>query len=176
MQPKLHDIDPISAKQWLDQGDALLIDVREAIEFNDEYIPGAQLFPTSSFDPQALPEGQGKKLIFHCKGGKRSANAAIKWANVLGAPDTYHIKGGIEAWKKAGLATLSNRATSRSIQKLAYINSGVLILLGTLLAAIASPWFLLLPASAGLILLYAGLKGTSYLSYLLSKILSWFHS
>lgn len=172
MMPKLHELDPLIVKQWLDSGDAILIDVREVEEFNDEYIPRAQLFPTSSFDPQILPRGDGKKLVFHCKAGKRSSNAASKWADYFGAPDAYNLKGGIDAWKKSGLSTLSNQVGSRNIQSQAYIGSGILVLLGTFLSALLTKWFLLIPAFIGLVLIYAGIKGTSYLSYALSKIRS----
>jgi len=170
MSQKLHEVEPPVVKQWLDQGDAILIDVREADEFNDEFIPKAQLFPTSSLHPESLPQGMGKKLIFHCKVGRRSANAAIKWADYLGAPDAYYMKGGIDAWKQAGLSTLSNQPGSRNIQQQTYIGAGILILIGTGLAALFSSWFLILPFLAGLVLLYAGCKGTSYLSHVLSKI------
>lgn len=172
MQTRLHDVEAGQVKQWIDDGDALLIDVREVEEFNEEYIPRAQLFPISSLDPYVLPRGEGKKVVFHCKGGRRSAAAALKWADHAGAPDAYHLRGGIDAWKRAGFSTLSNLSHSKNIQKKAYIGAGSLILLGTLLAWIFSSWFLIFPAIAGIILLYAGFAGTSMLSYLLSKLLS----
>jgi rhodanese-related sulfurtransferase len=170
MIQNIHEIEPVTLKQWIDNGDAILIDVREVEEYNAEHIGPSELHPLSSFDPHIIPQGNGKKIIFHCKGGKRSVHAATKWADYLGAPDAFSLKGGLDAWKKAGLSTLSNEAASRDIQKITYISSGVLVLLGSIAAGVLSPWFLLLPVFAGTVLLYAGIKGTSYLSYLVSRI------
>jgi rhodanese-related sulfurtransferase len=172
MLQKLHEIEALQVKQWLEDSDALLIDVREVNEFNEEYIPRAQLYCMSTFSAADIPNSQGKKIIFQCKTGRRATQAATKWADYLGAPDAYVLKGGIEAWKDAGLATHSNTPASQSLQKKAYISAGVLILLGILLAVSISSWFLLLPAATGLFLIFAGLKGISFLSYLFAKIKS----
>lgn len=167
---KIHEVEPAEIKKWLDNHEILLIDVREVEEYNDAYIPGALLYPTSSFNPKEIPNTQGQKIVFHCKAGKRSANAAVKWADFYGAPDVYSMKGGIDAWKEKGFATESNQATANTIRQQTYIWSGILILAGTLLAAWLSAWFLLLPALAGMILVYTGVAGTSYLAYIISKL------
>lgn len=172
MLQKLHEVDAETVKQWVDNGDAILIDVREVEEYNLEYIPKAQLFPLSSFSPQQIPKGDGKKIVFHCKAGRRSANAATKWADFSGAPDAYSLKGGIDAWKSSGLATLSNQATSKNIQSQAYFWAGILVLAGTFLAAAISSWFLLLTALGGVLLVSAGIFGLSFLSYILAAIKS----
>lgn len=172
MQTRIHDVEAAQIKQWLDDGDAILVDVREVGEFNEEYIPRSQLFPMSNLDPHVLPRGDGKKVVFHCKGGRRSESVASRWASHTGSPDAYFMKGGIEAWKKAGFSTLSNLTHSKNIQKKAYISAGSLILLGTLLAWIFSSWFLILPAIAGFILIYVGFAGTSMMSYIISRLLS----
>jgi rhodanese-related sulfurtransferase len=102
---KLHEVDPVLVKEWLDQNKALLIDVRELDEYQDESINGSLSFPTSTLQISTLPHDKAKKIVFHCKGGRRSANAAQKWANFFGEGEAYHMKGGIEAWINSGLPT-----------------------------------------------------------------------
>ncbi len=80
----------------------LLIDVREPQESAAERIEGAQLFPLSTFDPATLPDPGGRKIVFHCAVGGRSARVAEACA-AEGLPYNMHLAGGIQAWKAAGL-------------------------------------------------------------------------
>ena len=83
----------------------VLIDVREPQEYTAERIPGALLFPLSTFDAAALPSPLGCKVVFHCGSGKRSAMAVAKCLEREIA-HTVHMAGGILAWKRAGLPTV----------------------------------------------------------------------
>ena len=56
------------------------------------------------FDPERFPRITAKKLVFHCAVGIRSA-AAAKQLMKQGHPQLYNLRGGINAWKEAGLAT-----------------------------------------------------------------------
>lgn len=97
------DLDPEAVHELLGSGRAVLIDVREREEFEAEHIAGAQLHPLSSFDPHTLPQAGGM-LILQCGSGKRSA-AAMQRCKAAGVPCRGHLKGGILAWKAAGLTT-----------------------------------------------------------------------
>ena len=94
------EIEPTLAKAWLDKGEAVLIDVREQSEYEAEAIPGSELHPLSVFDPATIAPIQ--KVIFHCRSGRRSHEAAARWSKLHHTP-AYNLKGGIEGWKKAGL-------------------------------------------------------------------------
>jgi hypothetical protein len=50
------------------------------------------------------------------------------------------------------------------------IASGALVLLGTLLGVIVSPWFLLLSGMVGIGLVHAGVSGTCGMSTLLARL------
>ena len=91
-------------KAGLADGSLLLVDVREPNEIAAERIPGAQCLPLSTFDPAALPDPQGKRLVFSCRSGQRSQRAAAL-AQAAGLPYEAHMKGGILAWKEAGFPT-----------------------------------------------------------------------
>lgn len=87
----------------LKAGEILLVDVREPHEYESERIPGALLLPLSTFDPAALPTGQGRKVVLSCAAGGRSARA-VEACQHAGADVDAHLAGGIGAWKDAGLA------------------------------------------------------------------------
>ena len=82
----------------------LLVDVREPRETAVERIPGSVLLPLSAFDPAAIPDPDGREVVFSCATGKRSVRAA-EIAQAAGLPYRSHLAGGIVAWKAAGLPT-----------------------------------------------------------------------
>lgn len=91
-------------KAGLEDGSILLVDVREPNELAAESIPGAVAFPLSTFDADALPDPQGKTLVFSCRSGQRSQKAAAA-AQAAGHDLHRHMEGGILAWKQAGFPT-----------------------------------------------------------------------
>jgi len=94
-----------TVKAWLDAGEALLIDVREPDEYEDEHISGAVLLPLSSLDARQLPAADGKHRVLQCLTGKRSGIALQKLA-AAGITDLLHLDGGLLAFKKAGGKTI----------------------------------------------------------------------
>jgi len=84
-------------------GEILLVDVREPNEFENERIAGALLHPLSTFEPKALPVGQGRRVVLHCAAGGRSQRA-LEACAAAGVAVDVHMAGGMGAWKAAGLA------------------------------------------------------------------------
>lgn len=105
--PAVEDLTVEQVKAGLDDGSILLVDVREPNELAAERIPGAIDFPLSTFDPAALPDPKGKRLVFSCRSGRRSVTAS-KAAQDAGLPHDAHMAGGILAWKAAGFETESD--------------------------------------------------------------------
>jgi rhodanese-related sulfurtransferase len=85
-------------------GRMMLVDVREPNETAVEAYPDAVIVPLSSFDPTAIPDPQGKQVVFACRSGRRSITASVA-AQDAGYPYDAHLAGGIIAWKAAGLPT-----------------------------------------------------------------------
>jgi rhodanese-related sulfurtransferase len=85
-------------------GRMLLVDVREPNETAVESYPDAVIVPLSCFDPAAIPDPQGKQIVFACRSGRRSVTASLA-AQDQGYPYSSHLAGGIIAWKAAGLPT-----------------------------------------------------------------------
>lgn len=91
--------------RWLENNEAILVDVRETSEYEQEHIPGSLLLPLSAFDPERFPRIEGKKLVLHCAVGKRSAAAQIQLRKTGYRPPAINMAGGLRAWKDAGLPT-----------------------------------------------------------------------
>ncbi len=80
------------------RGDAFqLIDVREPHEFAIVNI-GAELIPLATVSSNAASIDRNKKVIVHCKSGKRSANAIRELEDKFGFNNLYNLKGGILAY------------------------------------------------------------------------------
>lgn len=93
---------PLDVKEMFDRNGIVLIDVRTPQEYAFAHIPGALLFPLSSFDPAKLPSQEGKPIVFHCGSGARSHRTA-GMAAAAGLSRVAHMEGGFGAWKSAGL-------------------------------------------------------------------------
>jgi sulfur dioxygenase len=90
--------------------DVALVDLREKSE-RDKHgiIPGSLHAPYPDLAVQIAPGGMlnelasatGKRLVFYCAFGERSA-MAVQAAQDAGFASACHIQGGIDAWKRAG--------------------------------------------------------------------------
>ena len=105
------DLKPHAVHEALKSGEVLLFDVREPQEFAAERIEGAVHFPLSSFDPRALPVSDGRPIVMQCGSGMRSAKA-VGLCQQAGLEVDRHLEGGINAWKQAGLPTVSGPVRS----------------------------------------------------------------
>jgi len=170
---RLQTIDAATLKQWIDQGLVTLIDVREPSEFAGERIAGAQLKPLSKLESQLdsgfIPSEGGKTIVLYCQTSNRSAAAAQKLF-LAGASEVTHLAGGLSAWKQAGYLTQINKNAPISMMRQVQIVAGSLVLIGTLLGAFLSPWFLLLSGFVGAGLTFSGLSGTCAMAMLLAKL------
>ena len=101
---RVHDLTPEDVSKGLADGRYLLVDVREPNEVAVEAYPGAAVVPLSGFDPQDIPDPDGKQVVFACRSGKRSVTASLA-AQAAGFAYDNHLAGGMLGWKAAGLPT-----------------------------------------------------------------------
>lgn len=167
----LKEIDPATLKDWLDQDHAVLIDVREPTEFAREHITGARLMPLSGFDPDDFAHDHDKVGVFHCRTGNRTGLAAEQLL-ATSFREVYHLDGGLEAWKAAGLPFHVNKKAPIDIMRQVQITAGSLVVLGAVLAALVSPWFLLLAGGIGAGLTFSGISGSCMMARMLG-IMPW---
>lgn len=100
-QAQLIELEPADVSAGMAHSEIVLVDVREPNETAAERIPGALLMPLSCFDPTGLPKGN---VVLTCQVGKRSALAVAR-CRAAGVPVNTHMRGGLMAWKAAGLPT-----------------------------------------------------------------------
>ncbi|MCC7166874.1 MAG: rhodanese-like domain-containing protein [Rhodospirillales bacterium] len=97
-------IDCDTLQHWQDENRVVLVDVREAMEYQAGHIAGSTLVPLSRFDPGAIPAvPAGHHLVIHCRSGHRCGVAAALLL-AAGYPGPVHrLEGGILAWASRGL-------------------------------------------------------------------------
>lgn len=162
-------IDPQDLKRRLDDGSAILIDIREADEFAREHVIGARLMPLSRLDAHDFAHDHDKIAVFTCKSGNRTAaNAGRIIAKGFG--EAYMLKDGLDGWKAAGLPTRLDRSAPIDLQRQVQIAAGALVLLGVVLGFLASPWFFALAGAVGAGLMQAGVTGFCGMAILLRRM------
>ena len=99
----------------------LLVDLREETErLHDADIPGSVHAPYGALDQYLRPGGllhfestsAGKRLIFFCPYGERSA-LAVEAAKEAGLEDVASVVGGIQAWLEAGGPVVYDRSRTQ---------------------------------------------------------------
>lgn len=162
-------IKPVELRALLEQGDTVLLDVREPAEFLAESISSALNVPLSSLTSDSLRSFEGKTVVVHCQSGNRSKQASQKiGGSGLSVKD---LEGGITGWKKAGLPTETAGATrSLPLMRQVQLTIGVFVLAGTTLSYFVSPMFLIIPLIMGAGLTNAGLTGWCGLAKLMATM------
>ncbi|PLC50861.1 hypothetical protein CR159_04445 [Pollutimonas subterranea] len=164
----LKPLSPQAIRQHLDQG-ALLVDIRSADEYAREHIAQARHIPMEQLTEGAAALQNAKAVVFHCRSGNRTQmSAQILSACVTG--EAYVLEGGLDAWKKAGLPVVVDASQPLELQRQVQIAAGSMIVLGTALGAMVSPWFFLLSGFVGAGLVFAGVSGFCGLARVLMKM------
>ncbi len=98
---KIVEIDREALAAGLASDTVLLVDVREPYEFAAGHIPGSISMPLSRFNPHALPDPVGRRVVFSCATGVRSLHA-LAAAQAAGLAFDTHFADGIRGWLMAG--------------------------------------------------------------------------
>jgi rhodanese-related sulfurtransferase len=163
-------VDSATLKRWMDSGEAVVVDVREPAEHAAEKIQGATLVPLGTVNKTALPETGGKKLVIHCRSGKRSMNACEKLLAEDPNLEIYNLEGGISAWGTAGHSVASSGKFFLPLDRQVQLTIGLGVLIGSLLAYFVNPLFFLLTGFFGAGLTFAGLSGFCGLAMVMARM------
>jgi glyoxylase-like metal-dependent hydrolase (beta-lactamase superfamily II) len=150
-----------------DSAPPFLLDVRSPLEFESERLEGAVNVPLEQLAGRLDEVPTTADVVVVCRTGIRATLAA----ETLGRAGRRArvLEGGVRAWRRAGLPLREGRkrlAVDRQVQLIA----GSMVLVGTALAALVSPWFLVLPAFFGAGLTFAGATGTCGLGLVLMRL------
>jgi rhodanese-related sulfurtransferase len=96
----LKELSPAQAVPWINDPDAVVIDVSAAADFNKGHIVDARNLPASRL---AKPDAEilklkDKKLLLVCKSGPTAVPAAISLLK-MGARNVAVLKGGMVQWR-----------------------------------------------------------------------------
>jgi glyoxylase-like metal-dependent hydrolase (beta-lactamase superfamily II)/rhodanese-related sulfurtransferase len=103
-------LDCAAARELMDRPGHVLVDLRDRSErARHGVIPGSAHAPYPELEVNLAPGGllhelagqASYRLVFYCAYGERSA-MAVQAAQDAGLTTACHIKGGLDAWKKAG--------------------------------------------------------------------------
>jgi rhodanese-related sulfurtransferase len=100
------EISPEHAAAKLQNREAVIVDVREKDEWDEEHIPHAIHLSrgTIELDIEEKVPDLNKTIICHCGGGGRSS-LATESLQKMGYKNVRSMAGGLKAWKAAGLPT-----------------------------------------------------------------------
>ncbi len=98
------DIGTAQAIQLINRQNAVLLDVRDAKEWEVGHLPDAVHIPLSELGSRGaeLAKLTARPIITYCDRGQR-ARAASGALGKLGFANIYQLTGGFRAWKDAGL-------------------------------------------------------------------------
>jgi rhodanese-related sulfurtransferase len=109
-EKEIQTVTPQEAIKLKDDPGVLLVDIRDIRELQrDGHVPGAFHAPRGMLEFWVDPEspyykdvfGSGKRFVFFCAGGLRSA-LATQVVQRMGLEPVCHIRGGFRAWKESG--------------------------------------------------------------------------
>lgn len=98
------NISPKQAAAQFSEKKAVILDVREDQEWQENHIPGAIHIPLGQLQARLseLESYKNSPVITQCRSGGRSAQAADQ-LKTAGFANVYNMSGGLNAWEKAGL-------------------------------------------------------------------------
>jgi rhodanese-related sulfurtransferase len=84
---------------------AILLDVREAHEWQAGHAPRARHIPLGQISRRAAELPSGRAVVTVCRSGARSARAAVLLARQ--GREVSSLSGGMHAWARAGLPVVA---------------------------------------------------------------------
>jgi molybdopterin/thiamine biosynthesis adenylyltransferase/rhodanese-related sulfurtransferase len=104
LREEIAEVDAARARELIDSGDTLLVDVREQDEWDEGHIPGAVHIPRGHLESRierAAPDPT-QQIVLYCASGNRSV-FATRTLEELGYTDVASLSGGFTDWKRNGL-------------------------------------------------------------------------
>jgi molybdopterin/thiamine biosynthesis adenylyltransferase/rhodanese-related sulfurtransferase len=103
VREEIAEVDAARARELIEAGDVLLVDVREQDEWGEGHIPGAVHIPRGNLESRierAAPD-PSQTIVLYCAAGNRSAFAA-RTLEELGYTDVASLAAGFTDWKRNG--------------------------------------------------------------------------
>jgi molybdopterin/thiamine biosynthesis adenylyltransferase/rhodanese-related sulfurtransferase len=103
VRSEISEIDATHARDRIESGEPVVVDVREQAEWDEGHIPGAVHVPRGHLESriERLAPDPSRPVVIYCSAGNRSAFAAKTLAE-LGYEDVVSLAGGFTDWKRNG--------------------------------------------------------------------------
>jgi molybdopterin/thiamine biosynthesis adenylyltransferase/rhodanese-related sulfurtransferase len=100
---EISEVDATHARELIDSGEPVVVDVREQDEWDEGHIPGAVHIPRGYLESriERVAPDSSRPVLVYCSAGNRSAFAA-RTLNELGYEDVVSLSGGFTDWKRNG--------------------------------------------------------------------------
>ncbi len=104
MPADFYQIEPAAAQQQIETAKPFILDVRETKEMVGGMIAGSVNIPIRDLPKMIakLPESKTAPILTYCKVGYRGGMSVVV-LRMWGYTNVRTIKGGLDAWEKAGL-------------------------------------------------------------------------
>jgi molybdopterin/thiamine biosynthesis adenylyltransferase/rhodanese-related sulfurtransferase len=103
VKAEIGEVDAVRARELIEEGNPLILDVREQDEWDEGHIPGAVHIPRGFLESriETAATDPDRPIVVYCSAGNRSAFAA-KTLEELGYDDVVSLAGGFTDWKRNG--------------------------------------------------------------------------
>lgn len=101
-------LSPFAATQLMNDGDTIVVDVRDENEYKSGHVLNARNLPVSKLDERMheIEKYKERDIVLYCDSGMRTTRASAKLKK-NGFAKLHVIAGGLTAWEKANLPTVT---------------------------------------------------------------------
>jgi len=150
-------------------GDAQLVDVREAPEYEGEHLVSFLNMPLSTLGEECHDLKKDSPVYLLCRTGNRALQAARQLKS-RGAEQVCIVEGGLEGWKREGYSIQKGKASVWSLERQVRFSAGLLVLLGIVLGWLVHKAFLGISIFVAGGLVFSALTDTCGMGLLLAKM------
>lgn len=148
---------------------AMVVDVREYVEFALGHIEGARLAPLGEVAQMAEAWSREQAMVLVCKAGGRAEQARQRLA-VKGFGELTVLEGGMDRWQAEGRPVVTEKRQPWSMERQVRIVAGSLVLVTLMLALTLSKLWLIGTGFVGAGLVFAGVSNICMMASLLGKL------
>lgn len=159
----------IGLREKLEDGEGMLVDVREYAEYAGGRVPDARLMPLGDLDSRHQELDHDKPIYVMCRTGRRSAEAQKK-LRALGFKNVINVVGGLEAWKAEDLPVERDEKAPWAIERQVRFLAGSIVLIGIVLGALVHPYLIGISAFIGAGLVFSAATDSCAMGMMLMKM------
>ena len=101
-------LSPYDATQKMNEGEAIFLDVRDESEYKTGHLLNSRSMPVTKLAERMheVDKFKDKQIVVYCDNGMRASRAIAKLKK-NGCTQLFSLAGGLAAWQKANLPTVS---------------------------------------------------------------------